>query len=218
MKRNTLKRWIGGILLPVLIVVLFPGLCLAQDGDFYFKEGTKLLKQAKLDQAVGTLTEAIHLSPDHVEAYNNRGLAYFEQKKYPQAKQDFFTALQLSPDDQEANNNLGILFCGQEDYDRALLYFQRAIESSGAPNSYDMVVYRNLSFVYMKKGMREKAVAAFEKARSIQDELVGELDLRPYAERSKNYTLTLEFTKAPHHENKEFVQHRDGDVSFFYDR
>ncbi|MBW2096972.1 MAG: tetratricopeptide repeat protein, partial [Deltaproteobacteria bacterium] len=194
MKKNILNRGILAVLVPLLLLVMVPGLGLAGNENDYFQKGTRLLKQGKLDQAARALTKAIHLAPDHVEAYNNRGLAYFEQKKYPEAQKDFFTALELSPDDQEANNNLGIFFCGQEDYDRALVYFQRAVEKSDAPTTFDLVVYRNLAFVYRKKGMTEEAAKASEKARSIQDKVSEDLDLRPYGEGTREYTLTLEFS------------------------
>lgn len=195
MKRNVLKKWLPGIAMPLLFLALFPGLCLAGDGNYWFHQGTTLLKQGELDQAAAALTEAIRLVPDHVEAYNNRGLAYFEQKDYGLAKQDFFMALQLSPFDKQANNNLGILFCGQEDYDRALLYFQRAGQESGAPTSYDRIVYRNLAYVYAKKGMQEEAAEAFERAQSIENKASGDIYLRPYGEGMPEYTLTLEFSK-----------------------
>jgi Tfp pilus assembly protein PilF len=195
MKRNVLKKWLPGIAMPLLFLALFPGLCLAGDGNYYFHEGTTLLKQGELDQAAAALTEAIRLVPDHAEAYNNRGLAYFEQKDYGLAKQDFFMALQLSPFDKQANNNLGILFCGQEDYDRALLYFQRAIQQKASPTAYDIIVYRNLAFVYMKKGMPGEAAEAYEHARNIQDKVSSNLDLRPYDEGTRDYTLTLDFSK-----------------------
>ena len=197
MKRNALKRWMQGVVLFLSVLVLFSGHGLAMDGGHYFREGTRLLKQAKPDQAVASLTEAIRLEPDSVAAYTNRGLAYFELKKYAKAKQDFFTALQLSPDDQQANNNLGILFCGEKDYDQALFYFQKAIKDSKAPTSFDLIVYRNLSFVYMKKGMTEEASEAYEKTREISDRQPSRLSMRPYGEGARDYTLTLGFSTVP---------------------
>ena len=192
MKRNVLYRKIL-MLLPLFLPVIFAGLSQAGDEDYYFQEGTRLLKQAKLDRAAAGLTEAIQLAPDHVEAYNNRGLVYFEQKNYEQAQEDFLAAIRLSPFDKQANNNLGVLFCSQQDYDHALLYFERAIKKGGAPTSYDMAVYRNLAFVYLKKGMQEEAAEAYETARNIQDRVSGSLDLREYGEGTRDYTLAIEF-------------------------
>jgi Tfp pilus assembly protein PilF len=193
MKRNVLKRWMIGIAMPLLSLVLVPGLCLAGNGDSYFKKGTRLLKQAKPDQAVVALTEAIRLAPDRVEAYANRGLAYLEEKKYGQAKQDFLKALAIAPDDVKANNNLGVFYCGREDYDSALRYLRRATGAHTLSGPYGAVVYRNLGFIYTKKGMTEEAEDAYEKARGIQAKASGDLDLRPYGESSRDYALTLEF-------------------------
>jgi len=224
MKKNILKTWIPAMLVSLLLLVIVPGLSLAGDEDSYFQEGTRLLKQGALDQAAAVLTEAIDVTPDHVEAYNNRGLAYFEQKKYTEAQQDFLTAIHLSPFDKQANNNLGILFCGRGDYDRALLYFQRAVQKGDTPTPYDMVVYRNLAFVYMKKGMTKEAAEAYEKARCIQDKISEDLDLRPYGEAPRDYTLTLEFSTTRVQEKRRLKRSRQqsrGDgkpVNFFYDR
>jgi Tfp pilus assembly protein PilF len=197
MNSNALKGWIQGIVLTFSVLVLFSGPSLAGDGGYYFQEGTRLLKQAKPDQAVASLTEAIRLVPDRVAAYNNRGLAYFELKKYAKAKQDFFTALQLSPDDQQANNNLGIVFCGEKDYDRALPYFQKAIKDNSAPTSFDLLVYRNLSFVYLRKGMTEEASESYQKTRDIGGGPPDNLSTRRYGERTQDYTLTLDFSTIP---------------------
>ena len=194
MKGTALKKRIAGAAVLVLSVVFLQSVCRAGEGDYYFREGTRLLKQAKLDQAVTSLTEAIRLAPDRVEAYNNRGLAYFEQKRYPEAKRDFFTALQLSPDNQAANNNLGIIFCGEEDYDQALSLFQKAAQGRGSSQFYNLIVYRNLSFVYARKGMTAEAAEAAGKAQDIQDKAAGSLDLRPYGENTADYALTLEFS------------------------
>ncbi|RLB12642.1 MAG: hypothetical protein DRG82_16835 [Deltaproteobacteria bacterium] len=193
MRRSVLRKWLAGIAMSLLFLGTCPGMGFAGDEVLFFQQGTRLLKQGDLDQAEAVLTEAIHLAPDYVEAYNNRGLAYFEQKKYPQAQDDFLAAINLSPFDKQANNNLGILFCGRQDYDRALLHFHRAIAKREAPTPYDITVYRNLAFVYMKKGMKQEAAGAYEKARSIQDWFSGDMDVRPYGERTADYSLTLEF-------------------------
>jgi Tfp pilus assembly protein PilF len=194
MNRNALKRWIQGVVLSLFVLVLFSGRGLARDGGYYFQEGTRLLKQAKPHQAVASLTEAIRLVPDRAAAYNNRGLAYFELKKYAKAKQDFFTALQLSPDDQQANNNLGILFCDEKDYDQALVYFQKAVKDNSAPTPFDRIVYGNLSFVYLRKGMTEEASEAYEKTKDIGGGPSNNLNTRPYGKGTEDYNLTLGFS------------------------
>ena len=64
MKGTALKKRIAGAAVLVLSVVFLQSVCRAGEGDYYFREGTRLLKQAKLDQAVTSLTEAIRLAPD----------------------------------------------------------------------------------------------------------------------------------------------------------
>jgi Tfp pilus assembly protein PilF len=193
MRKKALRMGLIGIGMVVLILACSTERSLAGEDDFYFREGTRLLKLAKPAPAAEVLTEAIRLAPFRVEAYNNRGLAYFEQKKYQEAKQDFLTAVRLAPFDKEANNNLGVLFCSLEDYDRALRYFRQAVEKGGIATAYDMTVYRNLAFAYGKKGMIGKAAEALEVARNIQGRVSGNVTFREYGERSREYTLTLEF-------------------------
>ena len=200
MRKKALGIGLVGIGMVVLLLACSTERSLAGEDDFYFREGTKLLKLAKPGPAAEAFTEAIRLAPFRVEAYNNRGLAYFEQKKFEQARQDFLTAVRLAPFDKQANNNLGVLFCSLEDYDRALRYFQRAVEKGGIATAYDMTVYRNLAFAYGKKGMTGKAAEAYETALAIQNKVSGNLDLRSYGERSGEYSLTLEFPRGGNNE------------------
>jgi len=193
MKRDFLWKWLAGMAVMVISLMIAPGTGLAEKGDIYFEQGTRLLKETRLEQAIWAFTEAIRLAPDRVEAYTNRGLAYLEEKKYGQAKQDFLKALAIAPDDVKANNNLGVFYCGREDYDSALRYLRRATGAHTLSGPYGAVVYRNLGFIYTKKGMTEEAEDAYEKARGIQAKASGDLDLRPYGESSRDYALTLEF-------------------------
>ena len=195
MRKKVLGMGLVGMGMVVLFLACSSGRSLAGDEENSFQEGTRLLKLGKPGAAAEALTEAIRLAPFRVEAYNNRGLAYFEEKKFEEAQQDFLTAVRLAPFDKEANNNLGVLFCSLEDYDRALRYLHRAIEKGGIATAYDMTVYRNLAFAYRKKGMTGKAAEADKIALAIQHTVSGNVDLRPYGERSVEYSLSLEFPR-----------------------
>lgn len=196
MKRDPIKTWTSVMFVTAMAVFLLPGLGFAGNGERYLDEGTVFLKQAKLQQAVEALSKAIILEPDRVEAYNNRGLAYYEQNRFSEARRDFLKAIELAPNDEEANNNLGVFFCGLKDYDRALHYFRRSVKSVSVPSAYDAVVYRNLAFVYTKKGLKDEAADAAARATSMEcvKNMSPTPDQRRYGQDMGNYTLTLKFS------------------------
>jgi len=194
MKRDLFRKWLAGMAFMVMALMVAPGMGLAENGDTYFEQGTRLLKETRLEEAVWAFTETIRLAPDRVEAYTNRGLAYLEEKKYGQAKQDFLKALAIAPNDVKANNNLGVFYCGLQDYDNALRYILRAASARNLSGPYGAVVYKNLGFIYTKKGMLEEAGAAYGKAgRMTALKPLSRLDRRGYGEEARDYALTLEF-------------------------
>jgi tetratricopeptide (TPR) repeat protein len=52
--------------------------------------------------------EAIHLKPDYVEAYNNRGVARGEKGDHDGALKDYAEAIRLKPDFANAYYNQGL--------------------------------------------------------------------------------------------------------------
>ena len=55
-------------------------------------------KQSAYDKAVSHYTQAIALSPENAETYNNRGAAYTDKGKFDLAIQDYNTAIDLNPE------------------------------------------------------------------------------------------------------------------------
>jgi tetratricopeptide (TPR) repeat protein len=62
-----------------------------------FYEGFMLLNARNYREAIDTFSKAIHLNPDSVEAYNNRGFAYNALGLYPNALDDINRALIVDP-------------------------------------------------------------------------------------------------------------------------
>jgi Tfp pilus assembly protein PilF len=197
MKKNLFGVPLAGTAVVFFILLFLIGMAPAETGDIYFEQGTRFLKETRLEQAIWAFTEAIRLAPDRAEVYTNRGLAYLEQKKYPEAKQDFLKALEIAPNDVNANNNLGVFYCGRGDYDGALRYIRRAAGVPTLSGPYGAIVYRNLGFLYTKKGMPEEAGKTYDKARRMMGSkpLLSPFDRREYAEGSQDYPLALEFKK-----------------------
>jgi tetratricopeptide (TPR) repeat protein len=60
---------------------------------------------ADLDQQISFYTQAIHLNPNFVEAFNNRGSAYYEKGNLDGALRDYEEGIRLRPNDGVLLNN-----------------------------------------------------------------------------------------------------------------
>ena len=72
--------------------------------------------------------QAIKLTPQYAETYNNRGVAYYMQKHYPQAIEDYNKAIKVNPQYAEAYHNRGIAYYMQKQYSQAKADLQKAAE------------------------------------------------------------------------------------------
>jgi tetratricopeptide (TPR) repeat protein len=115
-------------LFAILLCLLWPQASRSADPSALFSEGTKYLRQGRMQDAVAALTRAIDLKPDFAEAYINRGLAHYLNENYPAAEEDFLAVLEIRPDDQKANNNLAVVYYRLERYEEAAVYLDRALE------------------------------------------------------------------------------------------
>jgi tetratricopeptide (TPR) repeat protein len=114
--------------LAILLCLLGPQAGFSADPNALFSEGTRCLRQGRMQDAITALTRAIDLKPDFAEAYINRGLAHYMNENYPEAEEDFLAGLELRPDDQNANNNLAVVYYRLERYEEAEIYLERALE------------------------------------------------------------------------------------------
>jgi cytochrome c-type biogenesis protein CcmH/NrfG len=61
------------------------------------EEGSELLTEGRVDEAIGVLTRAIERHPDNEYAYYFLGQAYYEQQHYDRALKAYVKALELQP-------------------------------------------------------------------------------------------------------------------------
>jgi tetratricopeptide (TPR) repeat protein len=115
-------------LFAILLCLLWPQASLSADPNALFSEGTKYLRQGRMQDAITAFSQAIDLKPDFAEAFINRGLAHYMSENYPEAEEDFLAVLEIRPDDQKANNNLAVVYYRLERYEEAAVYLDRALE------------------------------------------------------------------------------------------
>lgn len=76
------------------------------DADLYFSRALSRYQQGRKDASIEDYNDAIRLSPDRKEYYNDRGYVLKEVGKLDEAKRDFQTALELDPKYKLAADNL----------------------------------------------------------------------------------------------------------------
>jgi Tfp pilus assembly protein PilF len=84
--------------------------------------------QRKLEDAVLSFDQAISISSDFAEAYNNRGITLKDLKKFDEALASYDAAIQIKPDYAEAYNNRGNALTDLKKFDAALASYDAAIQ------------------------------------------------------------------------------------------
>ncbi|MFC1845281.1 sulfotransferase, partial [Thermodesulfobacteriota bacterium] len=103
----------------------------------------KILFQGKLQEAIASFRQAISLSLDSAELYNNLGNALRDFGEMDEAVTCFDKAIALKPDFVEAHNCLGIVFRETGKMDDAIACFRKAL----ALKPDYAVAFRNLSLM-----------------------------------------------------------------------
>ena len=128
-----------------------------------FVPGNIYASRDQWDQAIADFTAVVRIDPGHIEAYNNRGVAYMRKGQYDKAIADCTVAIRLKPTLASAYGNRGLLQAIKGNLDEAIADFSTAIRlDPRAMNSY-----YNRSVAYRKKGQFEKAKADFAKAEEL---------------------------------------------------
>jgi cytochrome c-type biogenesis protein CcmH/NrfG len=149
--------------------------------------GIAYLDQAQYSEAVHAFGEVVKLRPDYVDGYTNIGLTNISWEKFGSARAAIETALKLSPDNaratfyhalverreghvdseiadlkkvvqqfpqsRDARRELGVTYYQQEMPNEALGQF----EALQAIDPDDLAAHYNLSLLYRRIGMKEKA-------------------------------------------------------------
>jgi tetratricopeptide (TPR) repeat protein len=78
-------------------------------------------------RAIEDYDKAIHLDPEFIDAYINRGLAYVGLCHHQQAKEDYDKAISLDPNSTGAYNNRGLVYMKLGQYQQAIEDYDKAI-------------------------------------------------------------------------------------------
>ena len=124
-------------------------------------------KQEWYDKAIVHYTEAINLNPEHVDAYNNRGIAYRNKGEIEAAIQDYNKAIDLNSELAEAYNNRGNAYLNKGEIEAAIQDYNKAIDLN--PEHAD--TYNNRGVAYLNKGEFDLAIQDYTKAIDLNPEL-----------------------------------------------
>ena len=131
----------------------------------YFKEGTKLSGENRLEEAIQAFQKAVELKEDFFEAYVNLGIFLFQQQKDDEAEKALIKALELRPEESKPkeilaaiNFEIAKILIQENKMDQALERLKQAY------NFRPDHAYVNflLGYVYHEKEMKDEAIKHFE--------------------------------------------------------
>jgi eukaryotic-like serine/threonine-protein kinase len=122
-------------------------------------------KLDKYPEAETEFKRAIALSPNYWAVYNWAGFFYYRRAKYSEAEAMFRKAANLAPGNQRAFDNLGAMYLMEGRYQDAIDSEQHSINLQ--PTT---MAYSNLGASYFYLRRYPEAIAAFEKARALDDQ------------------------------------------------
>src|SRR5207302_1675719 len=93
----------------------------------YFNLGAALEDEAKMDEAVSQLSEAIRLKPDYPIAHNSLATVLGAQGKVDEALIELNEAVRLDPGYSEAQGNLGIVLAKKGKTSDAIVHLSEAL-------------------------------------------------------------------------------------------
>jgi len=125
--------------------------------------GLSGLKTQHIEKAIEAFSRAIASNPEHVAAYNNRGIAWCNKGDYDRAIADYNRALEIDPRCAEVYNNRGGAWFYKGNYAQAINDYDRALGID--PNFSN--AYSNRGAAWFCKGNIELAISDYNRALEI---------------------------------------------------
>jgi tetratricopeptide (TPR) repeat protein len=140
------------------------------DSDGLFSLGDMFFNEREFEKALEPYMKAAEYRGDDAALQYQIGATYFSLQNYAEAGEAFQKAAALSQDKEptlykDAMFNLGVAYIKLEDYDAAIATLERVLEIEETVELHEM-----LGAAYGKKGMKDKAIEEFERAKELSGE------------------------------------------------
>jgi tetratricopeptide (TPR) repeat protein len=130
------------------------------DYESIFLYGSLLEQKGLREEAIQKFKEALKINPDYADALNALGYVYAEEgKNLSEAEELIKKALRQQPDNGAYIDSLGWVYFKMSNVDKAIEQLERASSILSDP-----VIFDHLGDAYFKKGISDKAKAAWEKS------------------------------------------------------
>jgi tetratricopeptide (TPR) repeat protein len=153
-----------------------------------------LVNEGKIGEAIDHLNEAIHIKPDYVNPYNNRGTAYGNLGQYQLAMEDFNKAISILPTYVDAYYNRGLTYTKFGHYQQAIEDYNKAIDL----NPTYIKAYNNKGIAYANLGQYQLAIKDFNEAIKLKQDYADAYNNRGivYAKLGQNHRAIEDYNRA----------------------
>lgn len=133
----------------------------SKDAVRRFNAGVELMRQGKIDAAIGEFRIATQEDPGLAPAHLSLASALEKAGRTDEAIAAYKTAVALDPQNAAALNNLGVLYMKRDDYDEAI----RALEQGLRVDASNATLRQNLANAQNNKGIAGEREARIAEAR-----------------------------------------------------
>jgi len=123
-----MKTSLNRIRIIALLLLCFLSAACGDRAERTYRQGLRLARQKKYDQAVGEMRRLLQLEPESIRARNALGQIYRAQNLYNRAIEELTLAVEMSGDDPVPAYNLGGVYWDLEDMERAVGLYRQALE------------------------------------------------------------------------------------------
>lgn len=149
--------------------------------------GVIYLDQNRYDEAKSLFLKAIQLAPNYGDAYYNLGRVYYKQEDFSNAVANFSRCVQIKPRDAQAYMALGTAYRQMGGMDQARTAYKKCLQL----NPMHLYGLYNLALLEHKSANHEKAIALFERYRTVEPD-----DPDVYYDLTCAHTLNGDYPKA----------------------
>ncbi len=120
----------------------------SQEVKEFLQEGSRLLKENRVEEAKAEFEKAIKADAQCPEAFNNLGLAFYRSGDLQMAAENFRKALNIDPMFAPSLTNLGLIMYTKGNYEDSIYYYKLALKLS---DYKDYELHYNLANVFRDK-------------------------------------------------------------------